>query len=172
METEAIPVAVVMQRRRINNRWQPFAWLPQAVVHDAENDAAPRCINDDPDNWQWQFAGFEVRLHSDEAEGYFLNATSPTPCWFIMWRVEPAGDTELAVPKTVTLSYNEAARMMDAGEQVDTLPLEPQFVEHLRAFAAEYYRPEPRKKQRKPSFEGGAAVEQMAKAEGEAHGRR
>lgn len=171
METEAIRVAVVMQRKCLNNRWQPYTWLPQAVVHDAGCDIAPLCLSHDLNQLQWQFAGLEVRLYSDEAEGYFLNATSPAPCWFIMWRLETVGDEELAVPKAVTLSYNEAARMMDAGEQVDTLPLEERFVEHLHAFTAEYYRPEPRKKQRKPSFEGGAAVEQMAKAEGVDRGR-
>jgi hypothetical protein len=43
-------------------------------------------------------------------------------------------------------------------------------VERLGAFVAAYYRPEPKGKRRRPSFEGGAAVQQMAREEGE--GRR
>ena len=43
-----------------------------------------------------------------------------------------------AVPLTVTLSYNEAARLMDGGEQVDTLPLPPAMVERPGAFVAEF----------------------------------
>jgi hypothetical protein len=54
---------------------------------------------------------------------------------------------------------------MDGGEQVDTLPLSKDIVERVAAFAAEHYRPEAKRKRRKPSFEGGAAVEQMAREE-------
>lgn len=172
METEAIRVGVVMQRRLINNRWQPYAWSPIAIAHDRDVAGPPECVKDDENDWQWLTPGMEVSLHSIEAEGYFLNATSPAPCWFVMWRIEEVDGHEIAVPKAVTLSYNEGARMMDGGEQVDTVPLEPQYIEHLRAFCDAYYQPEPRKKRRKPSFEGGAAVEQMAKAEGEIHGGR
>jgi hypothetical protein len=102
-----------------------------------------------------------MTLYKDEAEGYCLNVDSPTPCWFIMWRTEEIDGQEVAVPKQVTLSYNEAARLMDAGERVDTLPASADIVEYLTAFVQEHYRPEPKKKRRKPSFEGGAGVEQM-----------
>jgi hypothetical protein len=88
-----------------------------------------------------------------------------------MWRIEDIEGAEVAVPKHITLSYNEAARLMDGGEQVESLPAPPDIVERLHAFVAEHYKPEPKKKRRKPSFEGGAGVEQMARAEGESHGR-
>ena len=170
METEAIRVGVIMQRRHIENRWQPYAWAPVDIVHDASPSREPVCVNDANSDWRWMIGSMEVRLYSDEAEGYFLNATSPQPCWFIMWRLEEVNGTELAMPKAVTLSYNEAARMMDAGEKVDTLPLQQTYIDHLLAFSRAYYRPEPRKKVRKPSFEGGEGVEKMAKAQGEPNG--
>jgi hypothetical protein len=59
---------------------------------------------------------------------------------------------------------------MDGGEQVDTLPASPTVIASMAAFVQEHYRPEPKKKRRKPSFEGGAAVEEMARAEGGHHG--
>ena len=170
METEAIQIGVVMQRRHIGNRWQPYAWSPVEVVHDTGVFQEPTCIGEDEADWRWLFSGIQVSLYTDEAEGYFLNATSPEPCWFIMWRLEEHNGLELAMPKTVTLSYNAAARMMDAGEQVDTLPLQKQLTEHLLAFANAYYQPEPRKKRRKPSFEGGAEIEQMAQVPKDADG--
>ena len=82
-----------------------------------------------------------------------------------MWRMDERDGAEFALPKSVTLSYNEAARLMDGGEQVDTLPLSDDMIERVTAFAAEHYRPEPKRKRRKPSFEGGAAVQQMAREE-------
>lgn len=132
---------------------------------------ASRCLRNDEHDTRWLFSGFDIRLYRDEAEGYFLNIDSPAPCWFVMWRMEQVGEAEVAVPKQITLSYNEAARLMDGGEQVDNLPASPFIIERLTAFVAEHYRPESKKKRRKPSFEGGAGVEQMARAEGDRHER-
>lgn len=171
METESLAVAVVMQRTSLASRWQPFRWKPVDI------SAAPllaastaRCLLSEESDTRWLFGGFEVRLFRDEAEGYFLNAGSPAPCWFVMWRLEDIDGQEVAVPKQITLSYNEAARWMDGGEQVDILPASPPIIECLHAYVQEHYRPEPKKKRRKPSFEGGAGVEQMARAEGDRHG--
>lgn len=171
METEAIRIGVVMQRLPISSRWQPFQWRPMEIVGGVmlPGDGA-RCLRDDPADTRWLFGGFDIRLYSDEAEGYFLNIGSPAPCWFIMSRIEDLNGVEVAVPKSVTLSYNEAARLMDGGEQVDTLPASDEVVAQLAAFVQEHYHPEPKRKRRKPSFEGGAGVDDMAKAEGGQHG--
>ena len=171
METEALKVAVVMQRTPLGNRWQPYQWKPVEITVGIPlpGDVA-RCLRNDPGDTRWLFPCFDIKLYRDEAEGYFLNIDSPAPCWFVMWRLEDIDGAEVAVPKRVTLSYNEAARLMDGGEQVDTLPAAPVIVERMREFVAEHYRPEPKKKRRKPSFEGGAAVEQMAREEGEHRG--
>jgi len=162
---------VVMQRIPLDNRWRPWQWRPLQVF-DAALPAGqgPHCLRDAADDTRWLFPGFEVELFADEAEGYFLNISAPAPCWFVMWRLEQIGDAEIAVPKTLTLSYNEAARLMDGGEQVDTVPASAPVIGWLRQFVALHYHPEPKKKRRKPSFEGGAEVEKMARAEGEIHG--
>lgn len=172
METPAIKTAVVMQRIQLASRWQPFQWkLAEVAADSLLPDSAPRCLRSDDADTRWLFTGFDVHLYPDEAEGYFLNIEAPAPCWFVMWRIEEIDGAEAAVPKHITLSYNEAARLMDGGEQVDTLPASPEIIERLRAFVQEHYKPEPKKKRRKPSFEGGAGVEQMARAEGGTDGR-
>lgn len=171
METPFLSVAVMMQRTSLASRWQPFQWQPIDLTADELlAGIESRCLRSDDADTRWLFGGFDIKLYPDEAEGYFLNIASPTPCWFVMWRIEARDGQEVAVPKQVTLSYNEAARMMDGGEQVDTLPASAAVIERLSAFVQEHYRPEPKKKRRKPSFEGGAAVEEMARAEGGNHG--
>lgn len=160
-----------MQRTPLNNRWQPHRWQPMEIVSEPLPDAAARRLLDDPADMRWLFAGFDIKLFTDEAEGYFLNVSSPAPCWFIMWRMEEIEGAEVAVPKSVTLSYNEAARLMDGGEQVDTLPASADIVESLTAFVTAHYKPEPKRKRRKPSFEGGEGVEKMANPEGCSDGR-
>jgi hypothetical protein len=172
METEALTVAVVMQRTALANRWQPYQWKPieLSIGMPLPDQQSMRCLRSDEADTRWLFGGFEVRLYTDEAEGYFLNIDSPVPCWFIMWRMEEIDGAEVAVPRQVTLSYNEAARLMDGGERVDTLPAPAEIIDHLRLFVERHYRPEPKKKRRKPSFEGGAGVAQMASEEGKVHG--
>ena len=170
METEATSVGVIMQRTPLSSRWQPFQWQPVDIV-DADAAHGPsHCLRQDPDDTRWLFNGIPVSLCTSEAEGYFLNISAPAPCWFVMWRMEDVQGEELAVPKSVTLSYNEAARQMDGGERVDTLPASAEIVAWLTAFTNAHYHPEPKHKRKKPSFEGGEGVDKMARAEGGAHG--
>ena len=171
METDATRVGVVMRRTPLSSRWQPFQWQPVEIVGNAGPVShLPHCLRNDHDDARWLFNDLHVTLCTTEAEGYFLNISAPSPCWFVMWRMEEVDGQELAVPKSVTLSYNEAARQMDGGERVDTLPLSSDVLEWLTAFTQAHYHPEPKRKRKKPSFEGGEGVDQMARAEGEAHG--
>lgn len=173
METQAIDVSVIMQRRMLDNRWQSHQWRPLEVLDSAAlPPGGARCLLDDEADMRWIFPGFAVKLFSDEGEGYFLNISSAVPCWFVMWRMEQVGALEVAVPKAVTLSYNEAARLMDGGEQVETLPASAAIIERLRVFTQQHYQPEIKRKRKKPSFEGGAGVERMAQAEGRDDGGR
>lgn len=168
METDALNIGVVMQRLRIDNRWQTHQWQPLEMLSNVPNSSL--CLLASDEDTRWLFGGFEVRLFSDEAEGYFLNISSPAPCWFVMWRLEEIDGIEVALPKVVTLSYHEGARLMDGGEKVDTISASAEIVERLTAFVKTYYVPEQKRKRRKPSFEGGAAVAQMAKDEGTSSG--
>ena len=58
------------------------------------------------------------------------------------------------VPKAVTVSYNEAARLMDAGARVDGVPMPPQWIPWLAEYVERNYKPEPKKRSRPPSFKG------------------
>lgn len=165
MHTEALSVGVVMQRRRLDNRWQTHQWRPLEIVAGHPRPPGVYCLRDNDIDSRWLHMGLEVTLYSDEGEGYHLNVNAPEPCWFVMWRMDDHDGADFGVPKFVTLSYNEAARLMDGGEQVDTLPLSQDMISLVASFAAEHYRPEPKRKRRKPSFEGGAAVQHMADQE-------
>lgn len=156
-------VSIVMQRVVLQNRWQSVQWkllevLPEMAATSFVDDSAGRYL----------FSGFSVDLFVDETPGYFLNLSADTPCWFVMWRLDTQdefGEQEVAIPKAITLSYNEAARWMDAGEQVDTLELSEEIAAWLAAYTQEYYQPEVKKKRKHPSFEGGEGVDKMARAE-------
>ena len=98
---------------------------------------------------RWRFDGFATELHRSEGEGYWLNITSPEPKAFVMWRPADDGREPAVRPHTVTLSYNEAARMLDAGEQVDGVPLARELLAWMKPFVDANYTPEARRKVRR-----------------------
>ena len=140
-----------MQWTRLNDRWQSEKWEAIGVVEDEGTQTAPTQLMNDQFRARWLHPGYTLNLYRDEAEGYYLNLSAPQPFVFVMWRLED----DMARPSILTLSYNEAARMMDADEHVDGVPVPEQWREPLDAFVALHYRPETKnKRMRPPSFKG------------------
>ena len=145
-------VAVVIERRRRPNRWEDWGFdVVDVLPHEPAFGAAPRVLRDDGATQRVLHPGLAVELHADEGEGYFLNLASGAPVWFVMWRVDDA-DPPQARPEVVTLSYNEAARWLDAQERVDNVPLPAALRDWLQAYTDAHYRPEPKRRQRPASF--------------------
>jgi hypothetical protein len=147
-----IEVAVVMEREAQPNRWEDWRHrVVDVVAHDPAFGTAPRVLRDDGRLMRTLHPGLAVELHRDEGEGYYLNLSSPAPVWFVMWRTDEA-DPSRAWPEIVTLSYNEAGRLLDAQERVDTVPLPADARAWLQAFAEAHFRPEPKQRKRPASF--------------------
>jgi hypothetical protein len=151
-----LDVAVVMRKVPTSSRWQPWRWeLAEVVQHEEGFGTEPRLLHQGEDGEQWLHPGFRVELFRDEAEGYFLNITTPAPCWFVMWRMEEEATIApepIPRPVVVSLSYHEAGRWLDAQETVEQVPAPGEVVEWMRAFATEHYVPEPKKRKRPDSF--------------------
>lgn len=140
------PVAVIMERVRLANRWATEQWEAKGVVHDTlPAGSGERVIVADDRSMQMMFPGFTLKLHPDEAEGYIYNITSPQPKVFVMWRLDERG---IARPESLSVSYHEGARWMDAEESVGGVALPPDLLPWIAEFAAEHYKPEPKKKAR------------------------
>ena len=149
-------VAVLMQRTPLSNRWVSERWDPVAVlpvpgapVPSADPDSGPACVRNDAACEQWQFGGHALELHRSEAEGYHLNLDTPEPKVFVAWRTHDDPADPPVFPVSVTVSYNEAARMMDGGERVDAVPMPDAVRQWMAPFVAEHYKPEPRRKVRR-----------------------
>lgn len=154
----ALTVAVVMRRERLTgaaSRWADWRWTLADVVTDAAGlDPQPRLMYDHGDESAWLHPGFSVALHRDDAEGYFLNASTDSPCWWVMWRLVDGPDGEARPePQVVTLSYHDAGRWLDAQETVEQVPAPPEVVAWLREFVAQHYQPEVKRRQRPASFQ-------------------
>jgi len=169
--------AVLMRKQNINNPWISYRWVPQEVLPDfgqfhsqdhEQEKIAGQFLGRDAEGESWLFTGFELNLFPDEAEGYYLNVSATTPCWFVMWRLEEdferylddqsielaKAESSFAVPHRICVSYNEAGRLLDGGESVDTIPMSDEHASWLQEYVDEHYRPEPKKRHRPASFKG------------------
>lgn len=139
------PIAVIMERVRLANRWATERWEAKGVVRDlSPPGSGERIIVNDEHTTQILFPGFVLKLHRDEAEGYLYNVSSPQPKVFIMWRMRE----EVARPESLTVSYHEGARWMDTEETVGGVALPLDLLPWIAEFGAAHYKPEPRKKVR------------------------
>ena len=149
---EPLRVVVLMERQAAPNRWEDWRFRLADVVLDlGQFGPLARCLRDDGQLALFAHPGLEVALFVDEGEGYHLNLSSGAPVWFVMWRVRD-DDPSQARPERVTLSYNEAGRLLDAQERVDNLPLAAEVRDWLQAYTHAHYRPEPKKRRRPASF--------------------
>jgi hypothetical protein len=147
-----LQVAVLIERQQAPNAWEDWRFrIADVVVDDGGFGVVARVLRDDGRIVHTLHPGLAVTLHRDEAEGYHLNLVSGAPVWFVMWRVDDE-DPSRAWPELVTPSYHEAARLLDAQEHVDNVPLPEALRGWLQAFVDAHYRPEPKRRQRPASF--------------------
>lgn len=155
----ALEVAVVMRRERITgpmSRWQTWRWvLAEVIAQEAGFGDQPRCLFKGENEERWLHPGFKVELFTDDAEGYYLNASTPAPCWFVMWRMEDQASLDpapIAMPQVVSLSYHDAGRLLDAQETVEQLAAPADVIEWLQAFINEHHVVEVKRRKRPESF--------------------
>ena len=152
VERPSIRAAVVMERETAPNRYEDWRFrIVEVVPHEEAFGSEPRVLRDDGKVQRVLHPGFELALYRDQAEGYFLNLSSGTPVWFVVWRSDEQ-DPSRAWPETVSLSYNEAGRWLDAQERVDNVPLQADIGAWLQAYTDEHYKPEPKQRRRPQSF--------------------
>lgn len=125
------------------NKWVSEHWETIGVVPQLGDSNTPRRIRADERSEQWLHSGLRLELVRDEAENYLLNVTAPEPRVFVMWRREGG---EAPRPVLVTASYGAAAGLMDAGEQVDGVPMPQEIRDWVLAFARHHYRPPEKRK--------------------------
>ncbi|WP_396435571.1 DUF3305 domain-containing protein [Limnohabitans sp.] len=154
-------MAVLMRREAVQGpmaRWQSHRWvLAEVVPQEPGFGDQARCLRQTDDEALWLYPGWRLELFTDDAEGYWLNLSSPTPCIFVMWRMQEEASPDpmpRAVPQAMSLSYHDAGRWLDAQETVENVPAPPELLALLRSFTEAFYVPEEKKRQRPQSFQG------------------
>jgi Protein of unknown function (DUF3305) len=166
VQTEPLALACLFSRApKMKGYWTLHDVVPMDALGDLQ-------VSDDG---QARFSGayfvcgpLSLRLSRDEAEGYLLNLDSPEPSFFCLVRHVPESEFGL-VPQAVdvTLSYNQAARWMDGGEQVERVLAAQEILPWMAEFTELHYEAPEKKKRKgnKPSFMKREEFDQMAKDE-------
>lgn len=154
-----VPVQVRFERQVSLGRWASVQWRVVEVAPSSDEYVTG------PGSSQ----ALRMALHRDEAEGCWLNLTSGDPSIFVLWRLDECQPDEVE-PKavSVTLSYAEAARWLDGGEQVDRVAMPPEMSAWLAEFVDRFYRPDDGRRKRrgtKPSFMRPDEFERMTAEE-------
>lgn len=146
-------LCVVMERRTLSNPWIDHQWEAIAVLPERA-ESAPVCLLRDEKSEQWLYPALCLALHVDEVDDYLLNLQAPEPRLFVITRMQESRPE----PAFLSVSYGEAARMLDAGETVDGIPLPPELWNWVAQFSEQHFRaPEPKKPKRyaqAPQVEG------------------
>ncbi len=155
----SIDVAVIMQRIANTGpsaRWQSWRWeLADVVMNESGFGTEPRLLYENESTQRWLHGGLKVELFKDDGEGYYLNATTDVPSWFVLWRMEEeasVADEPIPRPIVVSLSYYDAGRWLDAQENVEQVPAPAAVLEWLNAFVQEHHVVEPKRRKRPESF--------------------
>ena len=137
-----------MQWRRAQSPWADVVWEPYGVV-PAYTGTERKLLVEHDGVAQWLHPGFELALHRDEAEGYYLNVSATKPQVFVLWRMEG----EHGLPVTLTASSEEAARWLDGGHTVDGVAMPPEVYAWVGDYVEKNYRPQPQKRIKPRSFQ-------------------
>ena len=151
-KTAEMPVGVVVERRKIDNPWQPWRWRAVAVLPGAVADLVGTEIDRGDDFERSIAARLTLTLHRKETEGYRVGLSAPTPLVFVVMRPADEGWR----PFLATVSPYEAQQYTVGGEElVESVPMPDAVAAWVGDFIERHHVDEPFVKRKR---KGGGAT--------------
>jgi hypothetical protein len=134
----AIPVGVVVERRKAKSVWVDFLWRPVSVFAGIPS-AAPWTPLDTEAETALFFAGEAViELHRTETANYRANLASGAPALWVALR--PVASERPYEIHAVTADPAEGEAFTDAGSNlVEAVPMPPEVVDAVVQFIAQHH---------------------------------
>jgi Protein of unknown function (DUF3305) len=134
----AIPVGVVVERRKAKSVWVDFLWRPVSVFAGIPS-AAPWTPLDTEAETALFFAGEAViELHRTETANYRANLASGAPALWVALR--PVASEPPYEILAVTADPAEGEAFTDAGSNlVEAVPMPPEVVDAVVQFIAQHH---------------------------------
>ncbi|HXV30868.1 MAG TPA: DUF3305 domain-containing protein [Sinorhizobium sp.] len=151
-DTQTMNIGVVLERRRIGNPWQEYAWRPVAVIPAAPDVADPRLLVREGPIELYHAATLPIELFPTETEGYRYNLSQAQPSVYVVLRSDgPAGDPR---PFLVTMCPYEAQDYSEgASDIVDAVPAPDAILAWVADYVARHHVEVPFKKRVRLPFD-------------------
>lgn len=131
-------VGIVVERRKSNNQWVDFLWLPVAALPGVP-DVTPWSVLEGDDTVTRFYAGaHDVGLYRSDTAQYRENLASGAPSLWVVLRAT-GGDPAYTVFK-VTANPSEGEAFTEAGNDlVEPVPMPESIQDWLAAFIVEHH---------------------------------
>jgi len=150
---DAMPVGVVVERRRLNNPWQEEAWLPVSVIPGASTGGW-HVVHEDDQRLRAYAGTLPVELFRKETASYKYNLDTGAPKVYVVLRRsdDPKWPWRLQL---ATVAPDEAQASLEGGDDiVEGVAMPSAMIEWVAAFIAAHHVEEPTyKRQRQPHRE-------------------
>lgn len=138
---ESIPVGVVVERRRIEDKWRDHEWHAIDLLIGAPPATEWRKLIEG-DGWvRYLTPPLELSLYRDETEDYRMNLTAAQPSIYVVIRPSDSLDAQHGVSVAhVTASAFEAGTFGQAGDEtIDSIVMPREVAEWIAAFVATHH---------------------------------
>jgi hypothetical protein len=137
MPVRHVTVGIVAVRRRLNNPWVDFEWLPEAVLPGLPDVPPGTQIGSEGSVERWYLGPAELVLHSGETAHYRDNLASGRPAVWVALRENAEGGWYVA---GATIDPYEGEAFVDAvSDRVEALPMPHEIAVDLQAFIDEHH---------------------------------
>lgn len=154
---QALPVGVVVERRRASNRWASELWQPVAVVVGRSTMTAWSVMREAADATTY-FAGVHwIELVPSEAPSYRQNLMTERPSIYVVLRMDSAQPVGVVVAQVTASPTDAEAYMVSGVEVVEPVPMPTEIADWLQAYVDAHHVEErfhKRKRQRHPVESG------------------
>ncbi len=152
---ECMSAGVVLERRKIDNPWQEYAWRAVAVIPGAPPVTEWQVLRQG-DGWVHYHAGtLDIELHRKETEGYRVNLAHTSPRVFVLLRPDEDDETgHEVVPFHVTVCPFEAQDYDDTEDDVvEGVPMPDEVIAWVQDFVDEHHVDVPFKKRKREPYD-------------------
>lgn len=134
----SIPVGVVVERIKGENRWSDFLWRPVSILTGVPDTPLWSKIEGDEERARFYAGAAQIELHRTETPNYRENLSTEAPLLWVILR-PTGGDPPYAVA-LVTADPAEGEAMTLVGEDIiDSVPMPDVIAEAISAFVAEHH---------------------------------
>jgi hypothetical protein len=134
---DRFPVGVIVVKRRLNNPWVPYQWLPAGALPAVPSVEPWTRLASTADEETFYAGAYEVRLHISETAHYRDNLVSGRPSLWVSLRHVAGEEYEIA---SVTADPYEGEAMAEGiGEIVEPVPMPEVLQGMLAAFVEAFH---------------------------------